>query len=74
VEQGADVNQCEPTKDTPPLIIAVNNGMVDNAKYLIEAGADTSKRNATGKTAYEFAKDSKYQPMIEMFEEMGVTE
>ncbi len=74
VEHGADVNQCEPSKDTPPLIIAVNNGMVDNAKYLIEAGADTSKRNATGKTAYEFAKESKYQPMIEMFEEMGVKE
>lgn len=60
IEEGADVNLATnwPSKKTP-LIRAVENGDFDTIKLLLEASADVEAKDGDGKTAFDYAKESK---------------
>ncbi len=56
LEHGADVNATQHGEWTP-LMAAAANGDLDSVRALLARGADTSARNAEGKTAADLARD-----------------
>src|SRR5260370_36125814 len=61
VEAGADVNQVSGDKFSP-LVMAIINGRLDLAKYLLDKGADPNLVTASGLTARYATIDVQWAP------------
>ncbi|SMC20295.1 Ankyrin repeat-containing protein [Andreprevotia lacus DSM 23236] len=57
VKKGADINARGTYDDMTPLHMAVSYGKPEFVKALLANGADKSLKSASGKTAYDIAKD-----------------
>ena len=57
LDNGANINSRSPN-DTTPLMMAALYGSIDNVKFLLAQGADTTLKNQKNMTAYDFAMTS----------------
>lgn len=58
VENGSDLNVAGLDDGETPLIVAVKNWRLDVVKYLLDKGAETNIRDATGRTALNYALEN----------------
>jgi len=65
LEHAAYIDSESPNKTTP-LMMALNFGMYDTAKVLIDSGADISLKNDAGMTALDFANKSERNDLISL--------
>ncbi|MFZ6861027.1 ankyrin repeat domain-containing protein [Undibacterium sp. Ji67W] len=65
LEHAAYIDSESPNKTTP-LMMALNFGMYDTAKMLIDAGADINLKNDAGMTALDFANKSERNDLISL--------
>lgn len=72
IEQGGNVDFCDPLTGRSLLATTAKYAYVENARILIEAGADTSIRDKDGKTAYDYAAASEYPEILALFTENGI--
>ncbi|RDH85923.1 MAG: hypothetical protein DIZ80_00150 [endosymbiont of Galathealinum brachiosum] len=59
-DKGANINEQEKDLGWSALIWSAKEGLYDNVVALLEAGADVSLKDATGKTAYDWAIEKGY--------------
>ena len=69
VKHGAHIDYQLPPHNFTPLIIALNAGQFDNAKYLIDAGASKHALDVEGKNALWHAQKNKNQDIIILLQE-----
>jgi len=74
IEQGGNVDYCNTKTGLSLLMLAAKFELTDNARVLLEAGADTSIRDNNGMSAYDYAVASKDTDMLALFAEKGITE
>ncbi len=63
VEQGAEINNANNNGDTP-LMDAAYLGKINNLRFLLASGADTSLKNKNSKTALDIARDKNHKEAI----------
>lgn len=68
VKHGASLNYKHPETGVTALMIAAKNGRLEIAKLLLNNGADPKIADAQGKKALDYAKQSKNQHLIELFQ------
>jgi len=73
IEQGGNVDYCNAKTGLSLLMLAAKFGLTDNARVLLEAGADTSIRDNNGMSAYDYAVASKDTDMLALFAEKDIT-
>jgi uncharacterized protein len=62
LEGGAEINQVSTSEKTSPLVMAIVNGHLDLAKFLVDWGADPNLANIQGLTALYAAVDVQWAP------------
>lgn len=55
INRGEDINSGKWTKRSTPLMLAAQNGNLEIAQILLDAGADPGKRSISGSTALHYA-------------------
>ncbi|XP_071082777.1 E3 ubiquitin-protein ligase mib1-like isoform X1 [Haliotis cracherodii] len=65
-EAGADVNVVVKGLGTTPLHLAADKNRVDSVKFLLEHGADKTKKTLIGKTAFDMASDKEHTEVMEL--------
>ncbi|XP_046548750.1 ankyrin-3-like isoform X3 [Haliotis rubra] len=65
-EAGADVNVVVKGLGTTPLHLAAEKNRVDSVKFLLEHGADKTKKTLLGKTAFDMASDKGHTEVMEL--------
>ena len=70
VDAGAAVNARGERSETP-LMAAVRARNLENARTLLELGADPRARDSYGTTALDIAREEEFEEMIELLEEGG---
>jgi len=68
VENGANVNYQDKYIKSTPLIDAVNSDEKIIVNYLIEHGADKTKKDKSGKTALDYAIKSNNKELIQLLQ------
>lgn len=67
-ETGADVDTPNQRDKATALIVSVVNTHIDCTRRLLELGADPQKKDASGKSALDYARQSKLPELLELFE------
>lgn len=66
IKNGANLNTRDSGSGLSALIWAVKDKQYDNAKILVNAGADASIKDNAGKTALDWAKEKDHSSIIEL--------
>lgn len=66
IKHGAHINYKVPEKDYTALMVAAKHGHLDSVKYLLENGADVTIKDMHGKTALDYAQQSKKQDVTNL--------
>jgi len=56
------------------LMLAAGDGLVNNIRLLIQAGADINQRDKEGKTALTYAKENEHSAAIRLLISLGAIE
>ncbi|XP_067683719.1 ankyrin-3-like isoform X3 [Haliotis asinina] len=65
-EAGADINVVVKGLGTTPLHLAADKNRVDSVKFLLEHGADKTKKTLVGKTAFDMASEKGHTEVMEL--------
>jgi ankyrin repeat protein len=69
IKHGAHINYQQPEKGSTALMLAAQNARLHIVKYLIARGADIMMKDNHGKTALDYAQQSKNKDLIELLEQ-----
>ncbi len=70
IGKGTNVN-AETTTGMTPLHGAAESGKVEVVRLLMENKADSAKKDANGKSAFDLAMDGKHKAVCKVMKEMG---